>query len=75
MIVYTSHFEIKSETLSSRCFNVFEKARFIENLRKKFGIWSTPADQTSLARARTIVSAYRGNFTAKVLIAWLLNRS
>ena len=74
---------MKSETLLStlfanwaRCFNVFEKARFIENLRKKyFGIWTTLADQTRLARARATVSALRGSFTAKLPIMWLLTRS
>ena len=72
-------FEFLLSTLFSnwpRRLNLFERARFLENLRKKnSGIWTTPADKTRLTRARTTVSAYRENFTAKLLIASLLNRS
>ena len=41
----------------------------------EFSILTTPADQTRLTHAYTAVSAYRGNFTAKLLIVSLLNRS
>ena len=80
---------MESEILSTlfanwpRRFNVFEKARFIETFNsdfteaKKLGIRTTPADQTRLTRARTPVCARfdRGNFTAKLVIGWLPNRS
>ena len=43
--------------------------------QKNSGIWTTPAGQTRFTHARTTVSAYCGNFTAKLLVASLLNRS
>ena len=83
VIFYTNRFEMHAEILLSPLFsnwprhlNLFEKARFLENLRKKNSeIWTTPVDQIRLTHARTTASVYSGNFTAKLLIAPLLNRS
>ena len=55
-----------------RPLNVLKKPDLEKTSFRNFGIWTTPADQTRLALARTTVSTYHGNFTAKFLITWLL---